>query len=131
MNVRFDHSGPTLQNQSASVPGLPPSSAVKDPSALHLVEREVMEKDEISDEHLSPDDAKKPAQAIPSQKRRRVTRACDEVGLQCSSLRFRSWCTACFCLEMPGWMSILPLLAERAADLCQRYLSKERADNFL
>lgn len=45
---------------------------------LDHAEEHAPSKDE-SDESISPDEVRRPSQAVPAQKRRRVTRACDEV----------------------------------------------------
>jgi len=72
MNAHFAHSG-TSQAQSTAT-GI---------SGTLAADGESLDRDDVSDSNSSPDEVRQPAQAVPSQKRRRVTRACDEVSLVC------------------------------------------------
>jgi len=83
MNAHFTHSGTSqAPNTGAVTTGIA--------GTQQLVDGDGVNRDEISDENDSPDDVRQSFKAVPSQKRRRVTRACDEVSSVCSFMSF--WC---------------------------------------
>lgn len=83
--MHFTHSG---------TPQAPSAAAVTTGIAgtQQLVDGDGVNRDEVSDENDSPDDVRQSFKAVPSQKRRRVTRACDEVSSVCPSMSvWRGW----------------------------------------
>lgn len=87
MNAHFTHSGTSQTPSTAAV-----TTGIA--GTQQLVDGDGVTREEVSDENDSPDDVRQSFKAVPAQKRRRVTRACDEVSSICFSMSsWHGWST--------------------------------------